>query len=343
MNSEHQKDTNQEWDKTISKLKERSHLVFLGAGATMAAILNGDKNGNKCSVMNNFLEELNLLPLIDNCNIKTTSQNLEDIYSELYERKEYVKVRKTLEKNIFDYFSKLRLPDKATIYDYLILCLTKKDLIATFNWDPLLIEAYNRVIDLGFPEKKLPRLAFLHGNVSAGICPACKNYGHIESHCKKCGLDYVNTKLLFPIKKKNYSSDEFIYKQWQLVKKYIDYAGIITFFGYSAPESDIDAMDLIRSIYNKENNGHRLDRIEIIDIADQNKLWKKWGNFYHIDASFLKITDSFWKSYITKFPRATVKRYVESEIESPQFIGPSIIPMERTLTELKTLFDPFIY
>lgn len=67
-------------------MKNRPHVVLLGAGATMAAIPNGDKNGRKSSVMNNFIEELGMSSIIKNINLNTKSNNLEDIYSELYER-----------------------------------------------------------------------------------------------------------------------------------------------------------------------------------------------------------------------------------------------------------------
>ena len=38
----------------------RRHTVILGAGATIAAIPNGDKNGKKSSVMNGLIEKLQL-------------------------------------------------------------------------------------------------------------------------------------------------------------------------------------------------------------------------------------------------------------------------------------------
>ena len=38
----------------------KRHTVLLGAGATMAAIPNGDKNGKKSSVMNNLFSELGM-------------------------------------------------------------------------------------------------------------------------------------------------------------------------------------------------------------------------------------------------------------------------------------------
>jgi hypothetical protein len=37
-------------------MKNRPHVVILGAGATMAAIPNGDKNGRKSSIMNGFIK-----------------------------------------------------------------------------------------------------------------------------------------------------------------------------------------------------------------------------------------------------------------------------------------------
>ena len=38
----------------------RAHTVILGAGATIAAIPNGDKNGKRSSVMSGLIEKLHL-------------------------------------------------------------------------------------------------------------------------------------------------------------------------------------------------------------------------------------------------------------------------------------------
>ena len=38
----------------------RAHTVILGAGATMAAIPNGDKNGKSSAVMDGMLQKLKL-------------------------------------------------------------------------------------------------------------------------------------------------------------------------------------------------------------------------------------------------------------------------------------------
>jgi hypothetical protein len=69
-------------------ITNRPHVFILGAGATIAAIPNGDKNGKKCSVMNNFLAKMGLTELLKDVELDTDSSNLEDIYSELDSRSE---------------------------------------------------------------------------------------------------------------------------------------------------------------------------------------------------------------------------------------------------------------
>lgn len=122
----------------------RAHTVILGAGATMAAIPNGDKNGRKSSVMNGMISKLGLDSLLKEVKIETSSTNIEDIFSELSCKPEYSYIVSELEERLYLYFDGMELPDDPTIYDLLILSLTKKDLIATFNWDPLLLQAYVR-------------------------------------------------------------------------------------------------------------------------------------------------------------------------------------------------------
>ncbi len=43
---------------------ERPHVVLLGAGASYAALPNGDKNGNRLPLMVNFVEILELNDLL---------------------------------------------------------------------------------------------------------------------------------------------------------------------------------------------------------------------------------------------------------------------------------------
>lgn len=83
----------------------RPHVVILGAGATIATIPNGDKNGNPCSVMHGFIHNLGLDTILATVKLNTKSENIEDIYSELYERGDECKaVREQLEEANFPIF-----------------------------------------------------------------------------------------------------------------------------------------------------------------------------------------------------------------------------------------------
>ena len=152
----------------------KRHTVILGAGATIAAIPNGDKNGRKSSVMNSLIEKLNLHEVLKGIELKTQSNNLEDIYSELHSRPECKCVTEELERRLYQYFESLELPDEPTVYDFLILSLTKKDVIATFNWDPLLLQAYIRCYSI---TDNLPHILCLHGNVAMGYCEEHGEFG----------------------------------------------------------------------------------------------------------------------------------------------------------------------
>ena len=73
----------------IKKIEyNRPHVELVGAGATVATIPNGDKYGMPCSVMNNFIKNLGLESLFRSVTLTTKSTNIEDIYSELYDRGE---------------------------------------------------------------------------------------------------------------------------------------------------------------------------------------------------------------------------------------------------------------
>ena len=95
--------------------------------------------------------------------LKTQSDNLEDIYMELDERSRNELTCKTvkekLENCIRDYMSSYKIPCKLTVYDFLIMSLTAKDLIVTFNWDPLLVQAVGRIkFNCNYSEPYRPKI-----------------------------------------------------------------------------------------------------------------------------------------------------------------------------------------
>jgi hypothetical protein len=106
----------------------KPHVVILGAGASYAAFPNGDRNGRKLPLMNNFVETLGIEDLIKRTGLSFSSTNFEDIYNEVHQRPELNGIRKELEEIVYDYFKGMELPNEPTIYDHLVLSLRNKGL-----------------------------------------------------------------------------------------------------------------------------------------------------------------------------------------------------------------------
>ncbi|MCR1851913.1 hypothetical protein [Parabacteroides distasonis] len=317
----------------------RPHVFILGAGATIAAIPNGDRNGLKCSVMNNFLEELDLSHILSGVKLKTTSTNLEDIYSELDTMSEYSSVKDKLENKIIQKFSQYVLPDQPTIYDYLILSLRSKDYIFTFNWDDLLIQAYNRVCHF---TKDLPQLVFLHGNIGVGICDECGAIqAYRNSHCYKCDNKSLHRpKLLFPVKKKNYNLDPYISNAWNGFLEIIKNASILTVFGYSAPKTDVEAIKAMKTAFS--STFRRYDQIEIIDVKPESELLDTWDDFIQPTNYHVKTYNNLFDSFVGEFPRRSIEGYYKRLYSD--WWGQSSLRLKscNTFDELKDLLSPLI-
>ena len=143
----------------------------------------------------------------------------------------------------------------------LVLSLRQKDCIATFNWDGLLVQAYQRMQKI---TSDLPQTVFLHGNVEVGYCPKCNTYGYLFAKCHKCGEQLQEVPLLYPVKNKNYQKDEFISEQWKILNDYISKAALITIYGYSAPKTDIEAINIIKKAFARLGTPRYFDIVEII-------------------------------------------------------------------------------
>lgn len=270
-----------------------SQVVILGAGASLAAFPDGDKNGNKLPIMNNFAQLVGLeKDLLDNK--INPSGNFENIYASITNKG----LKKKLEKKIFKYFSSLELPETVTIYDYLLLSLRDKDAIFTFNWDPFLCDAYIRNQS---KEITLPAIFFLHGNVRLLACPNHYQFSCYPCVCSECDKNYQNVPLLYPIKNKDYpNSVNYTRSSWEEARRRFTSAFTITIFGYGAPDSDVEAVRLLRTAW-LEDRPRQMEHIEIIDITDNETLAERWcaftpTNHYHI-------VRSFEESRLWKWPR----------------------------------------
>lgn len=120
------------------------HVLILGAGASVASFPQGDKNRRRLPVMANFVDVVGLRPLFQQFGLDPASGNLEEIYDSIASDVAHAEARVGLEKAIREYFAGMEIPDNVTLYDELLLTLRAKDLVASFNWDPLLLQAYRR-------------------------------------------------------------------------------------------------------------------------------------------------------------------------------------------------------
>jgi hypothetical protein len=286
-------------------VKSRPHVIILGAGATMAAIPNGDKNGKRSSVMNGFIESLGMTEILNEVRLETNSKNLEDIYSELHGRSECDAIREELDRRIRVHFSGLELPDEPNIYDLLLLALRKKDLVATFNWDPLLLQAYQRASKI---TNELPDLAFLHGNVLVGYCRRHKCGGILTACCRDCGQPFDPAPLLYPVTHKNYAADPYIQDNWKAIQNKLKRAYLVTVFGYSAPKSDVEAIALLKDAWGSATD-RDLEDFEFIDICDEDVLISSWREFIH--SHHYEVHRDFFASSLAQHPRRTTVEFFD--------------------------------
>lgn len=315
---------------------QRPHVVIVGAGASKAVM------GKSCPTMIEAVEQIGLENILKGIKLQTKSRNLENIYSELFKRGDECKdARIAMEETIYSYFSDVHLPSTLSIYDLLILSLTKKDCIISFNWDSLLIQAYNRVAKITLNR---PELFFLHGNVGAGVCEECMTFGPIQNYCQKCGKPYKRVPLLYPVEQKDYYSNIFIRDQWNIAKEYISRAGKVTIFGYSAPSSDKAASEILKTAYNRYNGTHRLDMIEIIERPgfNSNEISDAWLFFLSLTNFHCEIIDSFYKSSLAVAPRRTIqfqyKKFIEGCWEEPQIFFSN----NNTFNSIASLIKPLL-
>lgn len=318
------------------------HVVILGAGASIVSTLrNPEKNGKKLPNMNNLIDIVGLTDIMSKLPHSVISENFEQLYSNLHLADPHSNEIREIQSRIYTYFKDMELPDEPTIYDYLILSLRSKDLIATFNWDPFLFQAFNRNRHVG----NLPYICFLHGNTAIGYSIDDKLSGPAGWYSNKTSSYFEPTKLLYPIADKDYINDEFISTQWLYVKEALqsDITKRVTIFGYGAPASDLAAIKLLNDAWGTPQS-RDTEEFEVIDIRDPDELIQQWSGFIH--KTHYNVAKSFFDSVIAHQPRRTSESFFHHYFptsEEEAWAEPNPVPQNfKTLQEMWDWYKPLI-
>jgi len=316
-----------------------THVVLLGAGASRAVCNSGDKYGRKLPLMSDLVDIVGLRSILKKYSIIGKTADFEALYSFLSTSSEHDELLYEVDEMVFKHFAQLKLPENPTLYDHMLLCLRKKDRVATFNWDPLLPQALHRIAKRFGPDI-LPEVWYLHGNVVIGYCrnheiPTVAFRGY---PCGRCGAELSRSKLLFPVAEKGYHNDPFISRSWSALKESLGRALILTVFGYSTPQTDVEASTLIKEGWG-DANSRQLEQIEIIDIRPSKDLYESWSTL--ICREHYGIMKDFYQSYAAQHPRRSCEDFFEAAIQNnPQEERP--IPRNASWEELEEWVSPLL-
>lgn len=320
----------------ISQIEmHRPHVILLGAGASKQAFPNGEKYGRQLPLMKDFTSIVPISHMLDREGISHAGRNFEEVYTKLSLRPDCAPLRSELESAVRTYFASLRIPDEPTLYDHLVLSLRKKDVIATFNWDPFLIQAIRRNQVL---RDRCPRIIFLHGNAAAGFCLRDNMHGALGTACSKCQEPFGPSTLLFPVAEKAYDSHPEIADAWSAVRLAFENAFMVTIFGYGAPASDAAAVGLLQGAWGTPND-RSMEQFEIVDTRPRDSLRDSWSGFIH--THHYEVHESIYDSWLFKHPRRSGEAYLNQYLQA-MFVEDNPIPRIGTFEELYRFFEPLI-
>lgn len=310
---------------------ESPHLVIVGAGGSRAACPSGDAQGQRLPLMADLVAIVGLDSLLDEAGVHPDS-NFELAYQRLAGDPKHQTAVRRIEAKIQSYFEALALPHHATLYDRLLLSLRGKDFVATFNWDPLLAQAYLRNRSL----RELPRLLFLHGNVAIGVCVDHDRTGFLSDGCDVCSKPLTPTALLYPIGEKNYDRDRFIRSEWVELRAAMRMTYILTIVGYAAPESDVEARAIMLEAW-EANQSKDLAQIDIVDIKSRAALEATWAPFFVRDHYGVSTTPT----WLFRHARRTCDHFAMATLQNAP-CQDTPLPETESLAELHGWAAPLI-
>lgn len=284
--------------------------------------------------MANLIPVLGLERLLEKAGLRVCADgNFETIYDQIASDDTYRDVRLEVDQIVQRYFASLRLPDDVTLYDLLLLSLRPKDIIATFNWDPFLLQAMARNRHM-----RPPRIVFLHGNVYLGYCPDHKTKGYLTQLCGTCGRSFQASPLLFPITKKEYRSHPLLSGEWHELSTALEHSYLLTIFGYAAPTSDAAAKEILVKAWDG-NQTRELAEVEVVDILSRPLLYDRWKNF--IVRDHWTASARFSHTLQFRYPRRSCEAFAFATLQQDPW-ATKPIPRFRHLDRLHEWIRPLV-
>ena len=291
--------------------------------------------------MDNLIQVVGLEDILARVPKHLWAANFETLYGNLYAEDPVSETIIEINRRVHAYFSAMHLPPEPTIYDYLVLSLRPKDLIATFNWDPFLYQAWCRNAKFA----PVPGICFLHGNVSIGYSAEDDISGPVGMYARRDGGYFEPTKLLYPVGQKNYNDDVYIKGMWDIIEGYLADKSTkrITVFGYGAPASDVEAVDLLNRAWGTPDD-RSMEQVDIIDVVSEEELRRRWDGFIH--SHHYATTNSYFTSVLGLYPRRTGESYFHHYLPTTPdeaFQHPNPVPQDfQTLEEMWAWFKPLV-
>ena len=75
---------------------------------------------------------------------------------------------------------------------------------------------------------------------------------------------------------------------------------MLTIFGYSGPDSDWDAVDLLKNAW-MARSARKFEHVEVMDIAPKEDLQERWSGF--TPTNHLQVVRYYEESFVGRWPR----------------------------------------
>ena len=134
-------------------------------------------------------------------------------------------------------------------------------------------------------------------------------------------------------------------RQWDDFEAYLEDCSILTIFGYSAPKTDVEAIEKLQKAFARLYDNRFLDHIEIIEKPGFNRteISEAWLELSSHTHEHISLMESFYDSYLAQFPRRSIEGYFKSNIEG--WWGTSSISFTKdttTLDAVKSTISPLL-